>query len=378
MLSVPLKVVTFPVGLAALLVKEVLGAALGPGPPNPVTAAVADVSAWGLSPVVGKSGPRSSFGGGLHFERFHPFFLRSWISIRGSQLHAGGFENGWAGSGSAWGLEGGFRRYAEPHFWGIGPDTDPDGETDYRWDQAFVAGGSRLRAGPVAWSGAVAWEENTVHRGFDRSSPDLQDVADPDTLFGLGEETRYVRVGGSLALDLTRLHALQRRGLLVEAGGTGFFGVGGTDSDFLRWNGELATYLPLNDRQQLAIRGLAELNRSQSGRGIPFTHLASLGGSHKLRGFDRDRFRDRDLLAVSSEWRYEVWREKLNRARTEGFLFLDWGTVAERLDKLDGSDLRSSWGFGMRAIMEGQLALLWYLALGGEETQFRVKFSWPY
>lgn len=386
-LSVPLKVATFPVGLAFLIVRQVMGSLLAPGPPNPVAAAVGDADAWGLSTEVKTFGPRSNLGGGLRFDRFHPFYVTTWTSLFGSQNQTIGLANGWKGDGSAWRVEGGFRRYAEPHFWGIGPKTDRSNETDYRWDQLSVAGKARIRTGPLAWNTEVAWEENSVARGFDRSATDLQDAVGldslfdlppGDSLFGLGEDTRYVRVGGSLALDLTGLSGLQRRGFFAEFGGTAFLGVAGTDSDFLQWKGTLIGYLPLNRRQQLAIRGLAELNRPQSGRGIPFTHLASLGGSRKLRGFERDRFRDRDLLAVSTEWRYEVWRHKMNLARVEGFFFLDWGVVAASLDRLDGSDIGSSWGFGMRALPLGKLALLWFMAMGGERTQFRVKFKWSY
>ena len=34
--------------------------------------------------------------------------------------------------------------------------------------------------------------------------------------------------------------------------------------------------------------------------------MPALGGARSLRGFDRQRFRDRSLLLVSAEWRYDI------------------------------------------------------------------------
>lgn len=378
LLSVPLKVAGVPAELAAYAVKGLLWWRFRPGPPNPALEALREAQRWGLQTEITGFGPRSGPGVGLRLWRFRPFVAETGISIRGSQRHVLGLELG--PSEDRWGLraEGGFRRFAEPHFWGVGPDSEEAEVADYRWDRWNVEGEAGVATGPLVWNAGLGWEENRVDRGFDGSVPDLVDLADPDSLFGVGRDTRYLRARAGVTLDLTRRRGFQSRGFRSSLAAERFVGIEGTDSEFVRWNAELVGYLPLNPRQELALRGVAELNRPLGGRGVPFTHLASLGGSPNLRGHDRDRFRDRDLVALSSEWRYEIWRDKRGAARAEGLLFLDAGTVARRLDRLDASTLKTDYGVGMRAIAGADLAVLWYLALGGGESEFRVKFSWPY
>lgn len=377
-LGLPLEAVAVPLRLVVDGAAWLVGRVTLPGAPTFPQRAIDAMRGWGAVPSVTSLGQRSGVALRLDLIRYRPFFLESGISIRGSQRHAAGLELAAAAGDRAARVEASYRRYAEPHFWGIGPDSEEGEAADYRWDRVGVEGSAGLATGPVTWEARAGWERNEVGGGFDGSRPDLVEVADSDTLFGLGAPTRFVVTGAGISVDLTRSRELQRRGFRAALDGDVFLGVGDTDSEFLRWTAELVGYLPLNPRQQLALRSVAELNRPQGGRGVPFTHLASLGGSANLRGYDRDRFRDRDLLALTSEWRYEIWRTKRGEARTEGLVFLDAGTVARRLDRLDGSDVRTGYGFGMRAVMGEDLVLLWYLAFGGEESQFRVKLSWPF
>lgn len=378
-LALPVKVAILPLAAVAYGTRALLALAFRPDrPPNPVIVALGGAREWGASPQAGTLGPRSGVAGGLRLERFEPFWLESGLSIRGSQRHAVGVALGDGAGRPGGGASVAFRRFAEPHFFGVGPSTLEEDVTDFRWDQVDVTAGGRIPTRPVTWKLSVGWEENDVGRGFDDEVPDLQDVADPETLFGLEERTRYARLGAGMEIDLTRWRGLQRRGLWGELAGTAYLGVGGTDSDFLRWEGELVGYVPLNPRQQLAVRALAELNRAQGGRGVPFTHLASLGGDRGLRGFDVDRFRDEDLLALLSEWRYEIWRTIHDDLRQEGFVFLDVGTVGGISRALDLSDLRTSYGFGMRTVAAGTVAFVWYVGFSEEQTAFRVGFSWPW
>lgn len=378
-LALPLRVATLPLAAVAYGVKGLLALTFRPDrPPNPVLAALRDLDAWGLEVEPATIGPRSGPGGRLELDRFHPFFAEGAVSFRGSQRYRGGVRLGEPARDGWLRLAGEYRRWAEPHFWGIGSETGEDGVTDFRWDQVGV----RLRGGagaaPLFAEGWLGFEHNEVGRGFDADVPDLQDVVDADTLFGLGEETGFVRLGGALALDLMSRHRLQPRGFRARLAAGAFLGVGDTDADFIRWEGQATGYLPLNERQQLVLRGLVELNRPERGRGVPFTHLASLGGHRGPRGFDHGRFRDRDMFVVLTEWRYEIWRSIREDLRTEGLVFFDIGTVAPSLSDLDGSDPDGSYGFGMRTVSSEGVAFLWYVAISEEETQFRVKLSWPY
>ena len=164
----------------------------------------------------------------------------------------------------------------------------------------------------------------------------------------------------------------------MRIGGAVFKGVDGTDSDFHQLQGELRAYLPINRRQELAIRGLVEFNRDDSGQGVPFTHLASAGSTNGNRGFRSGRFRENDMVGIMTEWRYEIWRELHERGRVEMFVFFDESGVENKLSELDSSDLRSGYGFGMRVVWIQQLRFMWYVGFSEEETRLRARLDWPY
>jgi hypothetical protein len=91
---------------------------------------------------------------------------------------------------------------------------------------------------------------------------------------------------------------------------------------------------------------------------IPFTDLPRLGGPQFLRGYARDRFRDRVAVLGSVEYRYPIWRQ------LSGFLFVDAGKVSPgwadlsraarpRLGYGGGLELYSSESFRMRTQLAG-------------------------
>ncbi|MEM9491046.1 MAG: BamA/TamA family outer membrane protein, partial [Myxococcota bacterium] len=76
---------------------------------------------------------------------------------------------------------------------------------------------------------------------------------------------------------------------------------------------------------------------------IPFVDLPRLGGPLFLRGYDRDRFRDRYVTLGTIEYNYPIERN------VGGYLFVDAGRVWRELDDIDGDDWRVGFGVGMQA-----------------------------
>jgi outer membrane protein assembly factor BamA len=73
---------------------------------------------------------------------------------------------------------------------------------------------------------------------------------------------------------------------------------------------------------------------------VPFFLLPDLGGSHTIRGYQPWRFRDRNRLLLSGEYRWTAG-SFLDMA-----LFVDAGKVAPRLADLDLHGLTTSYGIG--------------------------------
>jgi outer membrane protein assembly factor BamA len=110
----------------------------------------------------------------------------------------------------------------------------------------------------------------------------------------------------------------------------------------------------------LILRGRLEGVEGSDER-IPFIDLPRLGGPTLLRGYARDRFRDRVALLASLEYRYPIWRQ------VSGFLFADAGRVLPDLSEagraaLAPQLLRPSGGAGLEVfqvdsvLVRGQVA----------------------
>ncbi len=370
--ALPFRVVFFPLRVLGRANAKLVGLLTEMSRPKEYTLFEQLVEA-GLRPRFGSIGQRSGLAAGVLVDRWSPLFIESAISIRGSQRHQVGldFDRDYSRFGGSY-L---FQREAEPHFWGIGPLTGRDDKADFRWDHQLVSGLASARFSTLTLVGGIGYQDNRVDRGFDGKTTDIQDTEAADTLYGVNERTRYAVVNASAVFDKTYNRGLQRRGYHLDVAADFFRGVSGTDSDFHRLRAVVTGFLPANPRQALALRGIAEINTRDGGRGVPFTHLATLGDVAGSRAYKDGRFRDLAVLAFMSEWRYEVWRELHERGRVESYLLLDTGTVDERFGAMRFSNLFWSFGFGMRVVWGGQERWLVYLAFGEEGARFNVSFS---
>lgn len=368
----PFRVATLPLALFTEATSAVLDRVTAPGPPSPLVVALRDVKAWGLKPGVGSVGPRSGPAGRLHLDRFAPLHLATTVSVRGSQRHRAWFRLPEPNPRLV--LGGQFRRWAEPHFWGVGPDAPEGNLTDFRWDQARA--GAELRPVSGEWIRLgldAGWQKNWVDGGLDGSVPDIEEAFAPDELFGLGEPTEFVRLGGSAVLDFTDRPLFQPRGVRAGARSGFYVGTGGTESDFHQVRAHVSGFLPVNGRQLLVLRGKTTISRRDDGRGVPFTHLAYMGDEWGSRAYTEGRFRDRDLAAGSAEWRYELWRDTRETLRLESFLFFEEAAVSHELSEIESGDWRPSYGGGLRLVNRAGPLGAFYVADGDLGTRVQLE-----
>jgi hypothetical protein len=101
---------------------------------------------------------------------------------------------------------------------------------------------------------------------------------------------------------------------------------------------------------------------------IPFTDLPRLGGPVLLRGYTRDRFRDRVSMLASIEYRYPVWRQ------LAAYVFVDAGRVVSDVAEagrtvLTPRDWRASGGGGLE-LLTGDRFRLRFQGAGSPEGAF--------
>ncbi len=370
--GLPFKIATFPISVVFNGIFFVTEAVTLPGPPNFFTRTVRSLENAGIHPTVGSIGTRSGVAVTFNFVELDPFFVETGISVKGSQRHRAGIRFG-DPTTSGVELAGKFQRDAQLTFWGIGGDTPEEDRSLYRRETTSADLGVWTSLGPVFLRGGVGFESNRLDSAFGTDDDEqLTAVFEGRLPFGTEDRAKYVREDLGATLDFTQRSGFQTRGVQLFGGVTFFQGIEGTETDFHRVTGEFHTYLPLNPRQTLALRGFAEANRIDEGTEIEFYQLARVGSIDGLRGYSPNRFTNNDGFGAQAEWRYEVWRDLYEKIRAEFFVFYEVGGVAERLSDISDAEVHDSWGFGMRMATLDNLVGYMYLGLGGEDTRFRI------
>ncbi len=373
----PLKVVTFPLNI--LLVKFpgwVAGQVIAERRPSGIVRAYRSAEIWGFRPVIRSSiGPRSAVAIEGQLFRFEPWYVHAAISRRGSQRYRGGVLL--TGSRTSFTAEARWQRDAQDVFYGIGPDSDRNRglySRDY-WDVRGRGTASLTRQ--LAVDAGFGYENNSVGDPVWTDDASIYDEFDTAELYGANEPTRYVRVEAGATLDLMRRRDFQDIGVWFRVQGALYRGLSDTDSDFHTITGIANGYLPLNQRQQFAVRAMTRFSRTDGGDGIPFFHLSTLGGTRSALGYSTSRFTDNDVLSLVAEWRYEVWRDIHDIARTEFFLYFGEGAVNQRLQNISGSDWRASYGVGARMVLKRRLLGVAFLGFSNEDVQVGIRGTWP-
>ena len=102
--------------------------------------------------------------------------------------------------------------------------------------------------------------------------------------------------------QLARLHAqrrpLSRRLVRLPAPAAG-------SHDFRRIDAEVKQFIPLlRENWVIALRALASSTDTADGNEVPLVLLPALGGGDSLRGYPAWRFRDRNRLLLTGEYRW--------------------------------------------------------------------------
>jgi outer membrane translocation and assembly module TamA len=91
----------------------------------------------------------------------------------------------------------------------------------------------------------------------------------------------------------------------------------------------------------IALRAYTEGISSKRGD-TPFVELPRLGGPLLLRGYSRDRFRDRIAMLGTAEYQYPLARN------VWAFFFVDSGRVFNTYSDVELADFRLGYGFGLQ------------------------------
>ena len=264
------------------------------------------------------------------------------------------------------------RDFPEEDFFGLGPESRRSTRTNYAFRETSIDASGGVS--PTAWlsvAGAVEYMTPQLARGRDRRFPSIERLFSDSTAPGLQLQPDFMRVGARATVDYTD------RPLGPRSGGryiVSYDTYSDRDFDrysFGRWNVDMQQYVPIvRDARTIALRAHVASLTPNEGHEVPFYLQPTLGGAYSLRGLRPYRLRDRNLLLLQAEYRWEV------NAFLTGAIFYDAGKVAFRRRDLNLNDLTHDYGIGLRFGWTSGVAMRTEVAFGsGEGTRFVFRFD---
>jgi hypothetical protein len=242
-------------------------------------------------------------------------------------------------------VDGGYQNAASMPYYGEGPDSSKDGQSDFRREFTTTHAtalthffGPKLTAG-YSVGGLLAHVGPGDEGGWASTTSTYTEANTP----GLGAQSNFVTGTSIVDLDLTHPSYDSLSGLDLEATDSQFWDRSGNNASFHLLETQATYYVPfMNGMRSLVFRARNETTFHEGGQQVPFYLQPTLGGPDDLRGYERYRFYDNGASLLSGEYRWPV-----SQALELAF-FGDGGNVYSRAGLIGLRDLRGDGGFGIR------------------------------
>jgi hypothetical protein len=251
----------------------------------------------------------------------------------------------------------------------VGPQS-PDIRSEYDEQRTEVSAQALARpARFVRLSAGSGWEKYRTSGGAFAVSEN-ESLAFLPPLPGRDADPKYVHTFGSAALDSRESPGYSRSGTLVQATFHDFRALENQPYSFHRFDGVAQQLIPvLSGNMVFDLSAHVWSTSPDDGDLVPFFLMPSLGGSEFLRGFRNYRFRDRDAMLLTAQYRWYV------QEYVDGVLFYEAGKVTPTFGDLDLTDLENSYGIGLYFHSSRSTVLRLELARSREWLRFIFGFS---
>ena len=262
-----------------------------------------------------------------------------------------------------------YRVLSDERFFGLGPNSLEENESNYAHEQS--SGAVTLLVpfrGDASFEVGFRYDYNSILTGENREFRSTTDLFNSETLPGMERGTAIAGTNISFLYDSRNNRGNPNKGMTIHASSEVFSEMGGSQFGFWRVSTEVSRYLHLIHDRKLVLRAGVQATDPFSNREIPFYYLTELGSQETIRGFTRGRFRDRDMVTGSIEYRYPIWRA------IDALLFIDGGRVTSSLrNEFELDDVQ--WGFGGGIRVWNREGEILTLQIGKGPEQVRVHFS---
>jgi len=232
--------------------------------------------------------------------------------------------------------------FPNEQFFGLGPDSERTNFVTYGFAGTTVGGTAAYRpTQDLAFTGGIDYLRPAVSPGSEPG--EILSVFNAAQVPGLFVQPDFFKYETGIEFNRRQPRGNPRTGGRYALTFQRFDDIDTNRFSFNRVDVDLQHYVPLlRDRRVLALHGAVSMSDADSGAEVPFYLQRTLGGPDDLRGFHRFRFRDRHMLLMQAEYRWEIF------TAVDGAIFYDAGKVASRTEDLNFRDLETDYGIGFR------------------------------
>ena len=265
-------------------------------------------------------------------------------------------------------------KLADEAFFGLGPHSSFSDETRYSMEQTTMEARTstdldrQLRYSTI--EAVVGYQYTNIAKSRNDDHPSTTDVYSATLLPGIHDLVDMSYFNILLTFDTKNRPGNPTRGLDAVISGALYRQVWDDHYGFAKYSLDVQKYIHLFCNRVMVMRLACEITNPFKNKDVPFYYLNELGWEESIRGFVRGRFRDRDALLGSLEYRYPVWRN-WDEYGLDFFLFIDSGQVSAKIVREAALDnFRSGCGLGLR--LWDKKGLIARLQAGWSEDGWRL------
>ncbi len=263
------------------------------------------------------------------------------------------------------------RSLPQEDFFGLGPSSTETAQTSFALKETSLA----LEAGvaPTDWfrvSASVGRESPRVSSGKDSRFPSIEDVFADVVAPGLAHQPDFLRARFGAVIDVADRALGPPSGGVYAASYEAYQDRDRHQYSFRQWTMDVRQYVPIvSGARSLVFRGFATGVRPLAGNEAPFFYQPTLGGPYSVRSLVAYRLRDRHVVLLQAEYRFEL------NAFMTGAVFYDAGSVTARMRDVTLRGMRHDAGFGLRLGFMSKVSLRADVAFGSEGPRLVFKFA---
>lgn len=272
-----------------------------------------------------------------------------------------------------------YRFLSDEPFYGIGNNSDKNNELSYAHEVASTAISFDYQKGTTFVAQLkTGIEQNNILESRRHEITSLTDIplSEIPNVYGISSEVKLLNIGLNITWDTRNSAGKPTTGWLCTLHPRIYQQI--TDPDYRFWqiSADFTKYINLFYNRTLVIRSAFQMSDPMDNRAIPFYHLSELGTRSTIRGFQRGRFRDEDMILGAIEYNYPIFNRLERRRGRESMdvvLFLDAGQVGRQIfDELNQNQLHVGYGAGIR--LYNLSASIMQFLIGKSDDGYRIYF----